>query len=315
MNKLRLIAVAMVLQAAGGVDAAPSPEPIVTLSLSAAEVELGTLFYAYVEVSVGAGVDVSLPERIELGPAIEELGRQLTVSKRGELDLYTFELTLMSFELGEIEIPEIPIVYAAGEGAKEVRTATSRLKVSGTLADDARDLREVVPVSVIRRDTDRLYWAAGVAGGTLLLALVVTLLARAVPRMRVPPQVPALSALEVARVRFERLEASGSLDGDDRRSAYVEMSETVREYLSTALSISALDATTAEISVEIEAASISEDDRGELVRWLRDCDLVKFAGFRASEDDARAALYSARRWVERIDPLVSAAEEVSSGER
>jgi len=312
MIRATLIAAALALQASAAV--AVPREPLVTLSLSTAEARLGTVFYAYVEVSVEPGVEVSLPSPLDLGPGLEELARKHTLSRRGEQDLHTFELKLMAFDLGDLEVPELPIVYATPDGAREARTSTSRIEIAGALGERVADVKEVVPVAIVRRDLERLYWAGGVVAGALFLALTLPLLVRLLRRVKRAPVVVSESALEVARRRFEVLEREGTIDDADRRPAYVSMSEIVREYLEKALDISALDATTAEIASEVRGTTLSDDARSELVEWLRECDLVKFAGFRASAEDARAALYRARGWIEREDGRLSGpTEEAASG--
>jgi len=311
MIRVVLIAAAIALQAAAAL-AAPR-EPLVTLSLSTAEAPLGTAFYAYLEVSLEEGGEVSLPSPLDLGPGLEELARKHTLSRRGDLDLHTFELKLMAFELGDLEIPELPVVYATADGAREARTSASRVSVVGELGQKAAELREVVPVPIIRTDLERVYWAGGIVAGVLLLAMLLPLVARAARRMKRPPVVVVESALATARRRFEALERDGAIDGVDRRAAYVSMSEIVREYLESAFQVSALDATTAEIAAELDGSKVDEASASDLVEWLRECDLVKFAGFRASADDARAALYRARGWIEREDERLRSNAEVARG--
>ncbi len=287
-------------------------QPLVTLSISAAEVELGEPFFAYIEVSTARGTEVSLPRDLVLGAAFEETGRKLTATHPGDRDLFTFELKLMAFDLGEQEIPEIPIIYAGEGGAQEVRTAVSRITVRSILGKGDVALRDVAPVVVIRRDMRRLYWSVGIVASVLLGAILALALSRRAPKVKFKPVEPRVPPLSRARQRFEAVERKLSAQQDGGcRDAYVELSEVVREYLGDSFAVPALDATTAEIAASLADIDVISESRTDLVDWLKSSDLVKFAGYRASVEEARAALFQARGWIEQTERARKRAERSS----
>jgi len=308
------IALALILGVRPGSAIAESSDaPLVTLSLSSGEVELGQPFFLYIEASTRDGVEVSLPRELQLGPAFEELGRKLSVTRPGERMLHTFELRVMAFELGDLEIPEIPILYGGTGGAREVRTASSRVMVRSLVPLDRQELRDVAPTAVVRRDLSRVYWVGGAFAAFVLLTTVVLVISRRSPRTKEVASVPAVEPLERFRSRAEAVEAALADEAGTSRPHYVEMSEAMREYLGNAFEISAMDATTSEIAESTQPLAALDESRDDLIVWLQDCDLVKFAGYRAGRDEGRQALAQARRWVERVDRARRREERRASG--
>ncbi|MBT8495992.1 MAG: hypothetical protein KJO07_23305 [Deltaproteobacteria bacterium] len=285
-------------------------EPLVTLSLSASEVELGAPFFAYLEVSAGPQVEIRLPEELDFGPDIEERGRKLERTTRDSREVYNFEIELLAFAVGELEIPELQVSYASPDGTGEVATATTWIGIRGVLSSDDDQLRELGPVPVVRRNLERVYWALAVAGGVLLLSVLLTVIARVIRVIATRPPPPPPTAIERARRRLNELEPR--LEGGDRRRLFVEMSEIVREYVEAELDIAALERATAEIDESVGGTELSEQGRKQLSTWLGEADLVKFAGYQVTAADTRGAFDRASGWIDDTHRAL-ASEEVEGG--
>jgi hypothetical protein len=287
--------------------------PTVRATLSTTTVGLGEVFYLFVSVDHQPGVEVNLPAALPLGLEFEETARtdRLVKNPAGGLTR-EFEIALMAFALGPLVLPAVPVTWVTQGRAREQATPALELTVTGALADGDAALRDIAPpVAVVRRDL-RLVAIAGGAVGALLVALVIWRLVRR--RRRRDAMVAAASEAqrpphEEALARLAQVEGSGALDADDRKPAYLEMSEIVRAYLGRRYGLPAPELSTAEIR-----ARLIVDDAGEplvrIVDWLERCDLVKYARGTASEDEARQALYDARIFVERTrdQPTVGAGE-------
>ena len=279
--------------------------PAVSAAPSAQEVGLGQVFYLFVRVVHQPGMQVNLPASLPLGPAFEESAR--TDTSRSNPDgtvTREFEIALQAFEVGDLVIPPVPVTYAAHGRAQEVMTQAVPIVVTGVVGEGEAELKDIAgPVAVERPDMTLLYVAGTVLGALLLVALV--LLARRLwrrRRRRVLARLPEAlrrSAHEEALARLDEVEASGALDAEDRKPAYLAMSEALRGYIGRRFGFPALDLTTEEIRRELAARPEVAHLADGVCAWLEAGDLVKFANHDASPDEARQALYDARIFIDR----------------
>ncbi|HWM85905.1 MAG TPA: hypothetical protein VNO33_08700, partial [Kofleriaceae bacterium] len=99
--------------------------------------------------------------------------------------------------------------------------------------------------------------------------------------------------------RLDELEASDALDAADLKPVYLSMSEILRAYMGRRFGFPALDLTTFEIRRELMVRPGGQAAAELISGWLERADLVKFAGYLASADEARQALYDARIFIDR----------------
>jgi hypothetical protein len=279
--------------------------PAVTAAPSSQQVGLGQVFYLFVRVVHQPDMQVNLPATLPLGPAFEE--SQRTDSTRQNPDgtiTREFEIALQAFEVGDLLIPPIPVTYAAQGRAQEVMTQAVPLEISGPVGDGEAELRDISgPVGIERPDLTLLYVAAAFGGALVFLALL--LIIRRVwrrRRRRVLARLPEAlqrSAHEEALARLDEVEGSGALDDEDRKPAYLAMSEILRAYLGRRFGFPALDLTTEEIRRVLGARPDGVAIADPVCDWLEQNDLVKFAGYDASPEEARQALYDARIFIDR----------------
>jgi hypothetical protein len=286
--------------------------PAVSAAPSAQEVGLGQVFYLFVRVVHQPGMQVNLPATLPLGPAFEESARTDVVRQEADGTVSReFEIALQAFEVGDLVIPPIPVTYAAYGRAQEVVTQAVPIQVTGAVGEGEAELRDIAgPVALERPDWTLLYVGAAVGGAISLLALV--LIASRLwrrRRRRVGRLAEALRrpAHEEALARLDEVEASGALDAEDRKPAYLAMSEALRGYLGRRFGFPALDLTTEEIRRELAARHAGVELADSMCAWLEQGDLVKFAGHDASPDEARQALYEARIFIDRTRADVPAA--------
>lgn len=303
---------------AGGAGAARGQEPLsvpapveeaepptVSVSLSGPEVVLGATFYLFVRAVYQPGVAVNLPASLPLGAAFDETAR--TDSTRVNPDgtiTRDFEVAVMAFEVGDLMVPPIPVTYAAHGRARDVMTDPVAIRVRSFIGEGEAVLRDIAgPVGVERRDLTLIYIAAGAVAVIAALIALLLLRRRWSRRRRAVlarlPEAVQRSAHDEALARLDELEGNGALDLEDLKSAYLQMSEILRNYIGRRFGFPALDLTTVEIQRELEIRP-SGPFAAELVAgWLERADLVKFAGHAASADDARQAFYDARIFIDR----------------
>jgi len=260
------------------------------------------------------GVQVNLPAALPLGSAFEETARSdaIRVNADGTITR-DFEVAIMVFEVGGLVVPSIPVTYAAHGRTHEVRTDPVPIQVKSYIGDGEAALRDIAgPIGLERRDLTLVYLGAGVAG--TLLALVAFLVLRRVLRRRHEvlarlPEAVQRSAHEEALARLDELEASGALDAGDLKPVYLAMSEILRMYIGRRFGFPALDLTTFEIRRELQGRPAGPAATDLVSGWLEGADLVKFAGYQASGDEARQALYDARIFIDRtragLEPIAA----------
>lgn len=107
-----------------------------------------------------------------------------------------------------------------------------------------------------------------------------------------PPHVRALRELQ-------RLQGLARTTRPEVERFYVDVSMVLRVYLEERFSLRAPERTTEEFLRELEGGSaLARDHRGELERFLRQCDLVKFAAFAPTDSDHQATWQLAVGFVE-----------------
>ena len=282
--------------------------PKVSASASPSQVRLGAAFTLFVQAEYGAGVDVNLPEPVDLGGAFE-VAKKLTVADRVKPDgthVREWQLAVFAWELGDLEVPEVGVTFTAMGKAGQVATNAVPVKVFGVLGDvdDPKLLRaNTPPQRLIGRDWFWLYVGCGAAGA--LVALAIFLFVRG--RLRRRNITLTGGALTMARridmtseralERLLAIERSGVLAADDtRRRGYADMVDVLREYLNLRYRIATLDLTTMELMRSLaRVAPRAECDT--IAAWLEGCDFVKYAGTKSTAAAARTAIDEARAFI------------------
>ena len=283
--------------------------PEVSAAASPAVVRLGARFTLFVTATFGEGIEVNLPEPIELGSGFE-VRRKLSEDKPHGDGRTTreWQIEVVAWELGDVQVAPVRVTFSAFGHAGQVQTNAVPLKVVGVLGDvvdDPKAMRGLAsPTGLTSRDWFWIWFATalgavtGVVLGSLwyrsrrkhrTIRLVGNMIAAPIKRV----DMTAARALE----RLLEIERSGVLDGDDtRKTGYAEMVDVVREYLAARYRIATLDLTSLEVVGRL--AKVAPEDETALVEaWLDGCDLVKYSGLQGSPADAGKALDDARAMI------------------
>jgi hypothetical protein len=304
------------------VDALPTPDidpilfgqPEVSAVASPTSVRLGEPITLVVTAVYITGVNVNLPDPLVLGDAFEVGRREVTDKQRSDgRHIREWQIRVLPWELGDLMVPPIQVTFTAGGKAAAVETRALPIRVVGALGDvdDPRLLRGMSPpISLWSRSW---FWAL-IAGGTLLaiVALVLWLRARRRRRRAVAPVAAAapiaavrprrrLDALANATLaKLDELERSGRLDSD-RKAAYAELIDLMRDYLGARFGFAHDKLTSAELRAAVAARSDAISDAA-VAGWLAGCDLVRYAGRDGSSALAHATLEDSRGLVLTTTP-------------
>ncbi|MFV8752077.1 hypothetical protein ACNOYE_16140 [Nannocystaceae bacterium ST9] len=301
---------------------APANEPdspiTVTTRLTPDPSHVGDLLTLEVIVAFPKDHSVNLPSGLDFSP-LELVGvEEGEVESTGSDLRQRFTLELQYFDVGEASVPSFPITWI--DPANEVHThhvAPHAFVVESLLANEAEpQVRgEDPPVSLEYPDerlaTILIACAGGILLGGALLALWLNLRGRAKPIV-LPPPIPAheRALAELQRLEGERVALLAEGRAQDY---YVRLTEIAKRYLEGRFGVDALERTTEEIREILLGAArtrIEPLDPVELLRFLEDCDLVKFARLSPAVDEAELALHTVRDMVERSRPAGEAGKPI-----
>jgi len=282
----------------------------VELSVRAAPTELTVAD----RVRLSLTIEYDEATEIEWPDAAEALGEELalaaeeqsppTITDEGRTRVrraYVLEPDLP----GETTIGAFEIAWRAGGGEGTVRTEPVPITIRSLLQED--DEAEVAPRKGVAEPPPPIErWlaigAAALLALVVLTALIVMLIRRALRRRR---DTPPLSPHEAALLALQRLEEQNLL-GAGRQEEFVErLADILRRYVEGRFGLDAPHRTTEEFLRDARRSPVMPaDDAGQIARFLRQCDLVKFARGHVTRAEAEEALAMARSFVERTRPVV-----------
>jgi hypothetical protein len=302
--------------------------PTVGASLDRSEAHVGDRLTLTLSAVAKAGVAVTLPGKLELGK-LELLDR--ADGDKGGRDLgdgrraHRFVLGVSAYELGDLEIPSIELSYINPRG--EVRTAKTEpitVHVRPLVADDEAkpEVQPIRPPRAAMVEDKRMMavvrWTAVGLGGALLLGVIALLVRRALRKRAVESalEMPAIAKRppdEVAMEKLRALREKGQFSADGFRPFYFTVAEIVREYLGARYGFDSLELTTTELldQLNLKAAHLMPPD-SEVVKFLNDTDLVKFARTDSTDAAANAVLDAAQSIIlSTAAPLEEVAKSIS----
>ena len=205
---------------------------------------------------------------------------------------------------GQREAPE-------GLDAYELWTERLEFEVQSVLPKDAEgDLKPPLGKLAPLAPPPRSRWP-WVVGGLAVLAAVSPFAVRSFLAWR--RRARRRSAYEIALGRLQRLLAKPRPTGEQIDAFYVELSGIVRRYLEDRFELRAPELTTEEFLASVgESPDLTRDHQALLREFLRQADLVKFAGVQPSHEDIEQSIDAARRFLDETRENAPLIEESRS---
>lgn len=306
---------------AGVVAAPPGDEPsaaaraedfAVSTRLSPDPSSIGDLLTYEVTVGYPAGHAINVPRGVDLAPLETVSVEELEPEPTGEGLRKVIRFELQHFDVGEAQVPAFDLTRVGPGGeVQTLRVPAHAFTVAALLANEADPQLQPDDPPVSLEYPNELAEAIIYAslGGIVVAALatwgILAWLRRrrdqqAVAPPPVPPHVLAYHELEQLEHAREPM-----LERGEFQDYYLRLTDIAKAYLEGRFGIDANDRTTDEIRRELlsrghRIAPLSAD---EVLRFLQDCDLVKFARFAPPVDEARDALLTVRGMVDRTRPI------------
>jgi hypothetical protein len=283
-------------------------EPTIALD-APPETTLGDTIDVIVTVTAAASDEAAVPEQ-SFEP-FEILGKKLTVepSPDGELKTFTFELQLLCFDAGTHELGPIRVRITSATGELlEVESNTASIEVHSLLANEPDpQLKPPTDPVVVEQDDHRLLIALGallaIALGALLAWLFMRWWQRRDRPEPAPPPPPPPWETALAELReLERGRAAAVSEG--LTEEWVDaVSDSIRAYLGRRFGFHGLESTTDEIAEELSRAKSLSIESRDVVGFLGQCDLVKFAKASLADEASRILIEDALALVDQTRPV------------
>ncbi|WP_456426116.1 hypothetical protein [Rhodocaloribacter sp.] len=287
----------------------------VTASVSADSVTVGQRFFLTLLVDHAATERPVFPDEaaaeidtttghVRLGD-LEILARAAYATRplddRFVRDSLVYEVA--TFALDTAFVPPVPVHFTADADTLTAASEPFFVPVISLVPADAQDIRDLAPPA----EFPRPMWPWALLGAVALILAALAVYYRRTRAPEAPPPVtaapaPPASPYQEAVERLRRLE---SLDPATGKPFYVELSETLRTYLSRRLGVSAMEETTSELVYELkryaERGQVTEAVVDEVHAVLELADFVKFADARPPAPRGREALARARTAVQTVE--------------
>jgi hypothetical protein len=208
-----------------------------------------------------------------------------------------FDIT--TFTTGNYQIPPLKIRYTGTDGErKSISTDPIAIKVKSLLTgEDAEDIKPLKGLKSFQRPFP--YWMVIVGAAILLAAALFIVLYR---RAKKPidlsaEEIDTRLPWEIALQELGELKDTDFLARGEYKLFYLKLTEIFRRYLEKRYGISALERTTWEIVMEFRQLGLSSDEEKQIREFLDDCDLVKFAKFKPTAEQAEHDFERAHEFV------------------
>ena len=257
------------------------------------------------DVQVGKPFTIDLTLKVPYGYFVEwnsfeneALSDQIDIIKRGEVVrtadadsnvVVTQQLTLMTFDTGTVEVPEIPLTYSQTAETQRLQALTNTVALRSTTIsiDPSQPYKPIAPPMskpVKFRDIWP-YILAAVVVALLIVAVVLLVKRRQAkpkaegeeeePKNLVPPYDKAIS--DLADLKQQKLWQAGK-----QKEYYSNLTDIIREYIEGQFGVNAVEMTTNDILEAIEPLNFD----GRLFDTFKDtmelADFVKFAKYQPS---------------------------------
>ncbi|PRP96298.1 hypothetical protein [Enhygromyxa salina] len=282
----------------------------VTTRLTPDPSHIGDLLTLEVIVAYPRDHAINLPNGLDFAPLELVSIVEGEVESTGNDLRQRFTITLQHFDVGAAEVPSFPVTWIDPDDAVHTYAVPPHVfVVESLLVNEAEpQLRGEDPMISLEYPNVSLAVIiysvlAGVLLASVLAALFVMWRRRERPVVLPPPVPPherALADLVTLAGQREALIENGAY-----QDYYLRLTEIAKRYVGGRFGFEALDRTTEEIQDALRRGQLRVEplDPKQVMTFLQDCDLVKFARLSPSNDEAREALEVVREMVDRSKPV------------
>jgi hypothetical protein len=282
------------------------------------EITVGEHVTLTIEVTARDGVEVRMP-RLEdtAGAFAVRASRTPPDVPEGGQRRFTHTYELDTFATGDVEIPAVTVGFtdrrpevddSGQELAGELTGEPLTIRVGSVLAGneqptDFRDIKSTVDVPVSSPLAQRWPFWTAIAVAAAATAAIVTALVVARHRRRRAAAGRIVPPYEWATAQLDALAAEQLIAHARFHEFYFRLTDIVRQYIERRFSIMAPEQTTDEFLAQARTSPVlSDEHKDALGGFLRSADMVKFAKYQPTADEAQHAFTGARSFVDETAP-------------
>lgn len=242
-------------------------------------------------------IKIEFPDSVSFPPTVEVLDRQ-----QFKLSQFTDSLiyNLQYFGNNDLNLPEMPVTFYAEDDTIKVTTEPALLYFKSVVAEGDTTLKPMKP----NFDFSRPWWPWILAGSLLIAFLIWWYKFReepeetaTVPEVEIKPFYNPIKELE--KSLYDVKENSAISETKNFKSFYSEIGDAIRTYFEELYNIPALESTSTELIRYLDAYGVDDTLTEKTRIILRKADLVKFAKFTPTLDDAWKTFDHAIEFLER----------------
>jgi hypothetical protein len=282
-------------------------ELTITASLDQPKATIGDLIHYDVIVTHRKDVKLLTPIKIRPEGLKIRSTKDLPVSKKGKWVTEGKQFTLTAFDTGEFKLEPVKIEYLDSAGTrKAAESLPQRITIESVLGNvnektDIKDIKGVLGIDPrYEKYLKFLYGLVGALLAGLLILFIMKKLKRKAADIR-----HLLNPYEEAMQRLSKLKESSLLEQGRVKLFYFKLTDILRHYFDRAFGFSTEELTTAEMALEISNLSLEDKLKVELVRFLEDCDLVKFANYKPGNSTVESDYKLARELINECNDEIN----------
>ena len=291
--------IALSLHASSVYSAEGAAEEAPTFKAESGSYLIGDLLSLKLELE-GSGFQLGAMDEEDLAP-FELAGSKTAYNP--ETDITTLTAYGHIFETGEFAIPPLTILNKDGSS---IKSSELKIVIKPVLKGDEKDIRAMKPQVAIDELGPLWPWLLAALLLAMILALIIYLKRlknkkneEEVAAIVIPPHIEALE--EISRIEAMNLIREGRI-----KEFYTLVSDVIRAFEGKSNGFDAMEMTTEELSrhmraktrsaINVAGLNAAEEKNNLLIieKFLRDCDMVKFAKYRPADMDISALCERAR---------------------
>lgn len=253
--------------------------------------------------------DIVFPDSADFGEIFE-------VRKRQQYKVNTYKdsvvYQIQFFGTADTLLPALPVHIVQGNDTTTVYTNPVALSFQSLLASEEEELRPFKPIF----DFAAAWWPYIVALLLLLAAAAAFYyyFTRKEPEAETKPRptfqpVPFRDPLKKLQQTLSDLKNRNPNTLKEYDKFYISLGDAIREYFETLYRIPALESTSREIIQQLDKRAIDEDLVNDTREVLQEADMVKFAKFTPTSEQAEKALEKGYNFLDRARKVDSSKVE------
>lgn len=239
-------------------------------------------------------------------PDSSDFGQSFEIRSRRQYQLSSYKdslaYQLQFFATNDTTLPEMPVQLIAGQDTTVLYTNPIPIRFSSVLAEDEQSFRPLKPIF----DFAAAWWPYILA--LLLLIAAAYFLYQYYWKEEETEEVeeevsftpsPFVNPIKELQSTINRLEKRELSSREEFKEFYIELGDAIRRYYEDLHSIPALESTSRELLSMLKDRAVDSDLVADTRAVLQEADMVKFAKFKPTSEQADRALQKAHNFLKR----------------